>query len=245
MVLALAAASGAQEVQWGAKAGIDSSSLNAVPDYYDWLLCCHPLFPDARVDATSGTGFTAVGFAEWPIRTWFGVQGNTAVIVSALSSSLSAQWPLHQTGKESPMAETKTKPTNASVDEYLASRASAEQLKDCKAIMAICKRVTKQQPKMWGPSIVGYGSYTYRYESGHSGQSCLAAFAIRGRDLVVYIMGDEAKQAKLLTKLGKHKMGVSCLYFKRLADLDAKVLEALIAGSVAEAKRRYPQPRDA
>jgi hypothetical protein len=72
------------------------------------------------------------------------------------------------------MAETKTKPTGASVDAYLASRASPEQLTDCKAIMAMCKRVTKQQPKMWGPSIVGYGSYTYRYESGHSGDACLA-----------------------------------------------------------------------
>ena len=85
------------------------------------------------------------------------------------------------------MAETKTKPTGASVDAYLASRASPEQLADCKAIMAMCKRVTKQQPKMWGPSIVGYGSYTYRYESGHSGDACLAGFAVRGKELVVYL----------------------------------------------------------
>jgi len=138
------------------------------------------------------------------------------------------------------MAETKTKPTGASVDEYLASRASPEQLADCKAIMAICKRVTKQQPKMWGPTIVGYGSYTYRYESGHSGQSALTGFAIRGKDLVVYLLADSAEQKELLTKLGKHKMGKSCLYFKRLADLDPKVLEALIAQSVAGVKRRYP-----
>ncbi len=138
------------------------------------------------------------------------------------------------------MAETKTRPTGASVDEYLASRASAEQLKDCKAIMAICKRVTKRQPKMWGPSIVGYGSYAYRYESGHSGESCLAAFAIRGRELVVYLVADTPEQADRLGKLGRHKMGKSCLYFKRLADLDVKVLEELIAGSVAETRRRYP-----
>ena len=138
------------------------------------------------------------------------------------------------------MAETKTKPTGASVDAYLASRATPEQLADCKAIMAMCKRVTKQQPKMWGPSIVGYGSYAYRYESGHSGQSCLAGFAIRGKELVVYIDADRAEQAELLTKLGKHRMGKVCLYFKRLADLDVKALEALIAKSVAEVKRRYP-----
>ena len=140
------------------------------------------------------------------------------------------------------MAEIKTKPTGASVDAYLASRASPDQLADCKAIMAMCKRVTKQQPKMWGPSIVGYGSYTYRYESGHSGDMCLAGFAVRGRELVVYIFAESREQVDLLARLGRHKMGKSCLYFKRLADLDVKVLEALIAGSVAEARRRYPTP---
>jgi hypothetical protein len=143
------------------------------------------------------------------------------------------------------MAETKTKPTDASIDEYLASRASPEQLTDCKAIMAMCERVTKQQPKMWGPSIVGYGSYTYTYESGHSGQACLAGFAIRGKQLVVYLSAENPTQVELLARLGKHKMGKACLYFKRLADLDATVLEALIAGSVAEIKRRYPNTGDA
>ena len=84
------------------------------------------------------------------------------------------------------LLKDKPKPTDASIDEYLASRASPEQLTDCKAIMAMCERVTKQQPKMWGPSIVGYGSYTYTYESGRSGQACLAGFAIRGKELVVF-----------------------------------------------------------
>ena len=138
------------------------------------------------------------------------------------------------------MAETKTKPTGVSVDAYLASRASREQLADCKAIMAICKRVTKQQPTMWGPSIVGYGSYAYRYESGRSGEACLTGFAVRGKELVVYLIAESPEQVDLLAKLGKHKMGKSCLYFKRLADLDVKVLEALIAGSVAEIRRLYP-----
>ncbi len=143
------------------------------------------------------------------------------------------------------MAETKTKPTNASINAYLASRASPEQLTDCKAIMAMCKRVTKQQPKMWGPSIVGYGSYTYTYESGHTGDACLTGFAVRGKELVVYLIVENPEQAERLAKLGKHKMGKSCLYFKRLADLDVKVLEALIAGSVAEVKRRYPNTGNA
>lgn len=139
------------------------------------------------------------------------------------------------------MAETKTKPTDASVDAYLEARASAEQLADCRAVMAMCKRVTNQQPKMWGPSIVGYGSYTYKYESGHSGDACLVGFAVRGRDLVIYVVADTAEQVERLARLGKHKMGKSCLYFKRLADLDVDVLEALIAGSVAEVERRYPR----
>jgi len=138
------------------------------------------------------------------------------------------------------MAENKTKPTRASVNSYLASRASAEQLKDCKAIMAICKRVTKQQPKMWGPTMVGFGSYNYTYASGHSGEAFLTGFAVRGKDLVVYLFMDNPAQAKLLTRLGRHTRGKVCLYVKRLADLDAKVLEALVAGSVKEVKRRYP-----
>ena len=139
------------------------------------------------------------------------------------------------------MAQTKTKPTGASIDAYLASRASTEQLADCKAIMAVCKRVTKQQPKMWGPSIVGYGSYTYRYESGHSGDACLTGFAVRGKELVVYVCARNPEQVDLLAKLGRHKMGKACLYFKRLADLDVKVLEELIAGSATETRRRYPE----
>ena len=137
------------------------------------------------------------------------------------------------------MAETKTKPTGASVDAYLASRARPEQLADCKAIMAMCKRVTKQPPKMWGPSIVGFGSYTYKYESGRSGDACLTGFAVRGNELVVYLMAENPEQVGLRAKLGKHKMGKSCLYFKQLADLDRSVLEQLVVDSVAETRRRH------
>ena len=143
------------------------------------------------------------------------------------------------------MAETKTRPTGASVDAYLASRASPEQLADCKGIIAMCERVTRQQPVMWGPSIVGFGSYTYTYESGHSGEACLTGFAIRGKELVVYLVAEQPVQVARLARLGRHRMGKSCLYFKRLADLDVEVLEALIAESVADVKRRYPHSRSA
>ena len=138
------------------------------------------------------------------------------------------------------MAETKTRPTPVSVNEYLASKASPEQLADCQAVMAMCERVTQEPPQMWGPSIVGYGSYAYKYDSGHSGEASLVGFAVRGKELVIYLIGDSPGQDELLARLGKHKMGEACLYFKRLADLDAGVLETLIAGSVAEIRRRYP-----
>ena len=137
------------------------------------------------------------------------------------------------------MAENKTKATGASVEDYIASRANAEQRGDCKALMAILKRVTKQPPKMWGPSIVGYGSYRYTYESGRTGEICLTGFAIRGRELVIYLMAASEEQKALRSRLGKHTMGKSCLYFKRLADLDKTVLEQLVANSVADVKRRY------
>ena len=137
------------------------------------------------------------------------------------------------------MAENKTKPTGASVEGYIASRASEQQRVDCKKLMALLERVTQQQPRMWGPSIIGYGFYKYRYDSGRTGESPLAGFAIRGRELVVYLVAEGEKQRSLLNKLGKHKMGKACLYFKRLADLDKSVLQKLVVGSIAELRRRY------
>lgn len=83
------------------------------------------------------------------------------------------------------MAANKTKPTNASVDAYIASRADEQQHADCRELMALLRKITRQPPKMWGPSIVGYGVYRYTYESGRTGEAPLAGFAIRGRELVV------------------------------------------------------------
>ena len=137
------------------------------------------------------------------------------------------------------MAENKTKPTGASVEDYIASRADAQQHADCRELMALLKRITRQPPKMWGPSIVGYGCYRYTYESGRTGEAPLAGFAIRGGELVVYLVAEGDRQTSLWSKLGQHKMGKACLYFKRLADLDESVLEQLVANSVAEVKRRY------
>ena len=137
------------------------------------------------------------------------------------------------------MAENKTKPTDASVDAYIASRANAQQRADCRELMALLKRVTRKVPRMWGPSMVGYGSYRYTYESGRTGEAPLACFAIRGRELVVYLVAEGHAQRSLLSKLGRHRMGKTCLYFKQLADLDKSVLEKLVVGSIAEIRRRY------
>lgn len=140
------------------------------------------------------------------------------------------------------MADNKTKATGASVAAYIASRANEQQRADCKALMALLKKVTGQSPKMWGPSIVGYGSYEYTYESGRTGESCLVGFAIRGKDLVVYLLAEGKQQEARLKRLGPHRMGKSCLYFRRLADLEMSVLEQLVKGSIAELKRRYGAP---
>ena len=137
------------------------------------------------------------------------------------------------------MSDNKTKPTDANVEDYIASRASEQQRADCRELMALLAGVTREPPRMWGPSIVGYGSYRYAYASGRSGEAPLAGFAIRGRELVIYLVAESPEQKSLLSTLGRHRMGKACLYIKRLADLDAAVLQALIADSVAELKRRY------
>jgi hypothetical protein len=141
------------------------------------------------------------------------------------------------------VSKLKTKPTKVSAASHIAAIANEEQRKDAKALVSLMRRVTKQEPRMWGPTIVGFGSYHYKYASGHEGDSALAAFAVRGRELVVYVMeGFEGRDA-LLAKLGKHRTGKVCVYIRRLADVDLKVLETLVARSVADTKRRYPKPR--
>lgn len=137
------------------------------------------------------------------------------------------------------MAENKTTFTGASVADYIAARGNEQQQADCRELMDLLGTITHEQPKIWGPSIVGYGSYRYTYESGRTGEAPLAGFAIRGRELVVYLDCEGEKQQSLLANVGKHKMGVSCLYFKRLADLDQSVLRELVTNSIATVKRRY------
>lgn len=143
------------------------------------------------------------------------------------------------------MAENKTQPTGASVDDYLTSRGNEQQRADCRELMALLGRVTGQPAKMWGASIVGYGSYRYVYESGRGGEAPLVGFAIRGRELVLYVLAEGATQKSLLSTLGKHRMGKVCFYFKRLADLDRSGLERLVTNSVVEVRQRHGHPGSA
>jgi hypothetical protein len=138
------------------------------------------------------------------------------------------------------MAENKTKATDSSVEDYLAAIEDEPRRKDCEALAKLMARATKLKPVMWGPSIVGFGSYHYRYESGHEGDSCLTGFSSRKGDISIYLIGNFPGRDDLLARLGKHKMGKACLYVRKLSDVELKVLEQLVTGSVAEMRRRYP-----
>ena len=140
------------------------------------------------------------------------------------------------------MSEPKTKPTEVSAESHIAAITNEEQRSDARTLVALMRRVTGQEPVMWGPSIVGFGSYHYKYASGREGDSALAGFAVRGSELVVYIAADFEGRDALLAELGKHKAGKVCVYIRRLADVDLTVLETLAARSIVETGRRYPQP---
>lgn len=135
------------------------------------------------------------------------------------------------------MAEAKTKPTDASVEKFLAGVADEARRADCLAVLKLMKQVTKAQPRMWGPSIVGFGSYHYVYASGHSGDWPLTGFSPRKQDLTLYITPGFERYAALMKKLGKYKTGKSCLYLKRLSDVDLEVLKELVARSVTDMKQ--------
>ena len=137
------------------------------------------------------------------------------------------------------MAEASTKATDANVEAHLAAISDPSRRADCVAIAELMHRITGEPPKMWGPTIVGFGSYYYQYESGHKGNSCLTGFASRRGEIVIYLVASGLGQEQLLAQLGKHKMGKACLYIRRLSDVNAKILEKLIVSAVAEIRRRY------
>lgn len=139
------------------------------------------------------------------------------------------------------MAENKTKQTNANVDAFINKIKDESIQNDCYKIIKIMKSVTKEEPQMWGPSIIGFGAYHYKYASGREGDMCIAGFSPRKQNLTIYLMpGFETQQAHL-KNLGKHKTSKVCLYIKSLNDIDVKVLKEMISQSVKEMKKLYPK----
>ncbi|MEI9945137.1 MAG: DUF1801 domain-containing protein [Chitinophagaceae bacterium] len=138
------------------------------------------------------------------------------------------------------MAELKTKATEQSVESFLDKATNEDVRKDCLAIIKLMKKVTGSKAKMWGPSIIGFGKYHYKYESGHEGDMCLTGFSPRKQNMALYIMASAPGQAELLKKLGKHKATKGCLYIKQLKDVDIAVLEKLISRAVDYVKKKYP-----
>ena len=132
------------------------------------------------------------------------------------------------------MAEPKTKPTKASVKEFLNQIPDKERREDCFAVAKIMEEITGDKPKMWGPSIVGFGTYHYKYASGREGDWPVTAFSPRKKDLTLYIMMGFQKHTELMQKLGKHSTGKSCLYIKRLSDIHVPTLKKLIKTSLKE-----------
>ncbi len=130
------------------------------------------------------------------------------------------------------MAELKTKKTKASVAAFLNKIADAQRRKDCQTVLDLMKQATGEEPKMWGDSIVGFGSYHYRGASGREGDWPIIGFSPRKTDLTLYIMAGFQEFESLMAKLGKFKTGKSCLYLKKLDDVEVPVLKMLIAKSV-------------
>lgn len=140
--------------------------------------------------------------------------------------------------------EAKTKPTTVTAADYIAAIEDVAKRVDAETIDAMLRRVSGESPVMWGPSIIGYGSYHYRYDSGHEGDACRIGFSPRKAEHVLYFMGtygdDRPEAAALLNKLGKCRRGKSCLYVRKLTDVDLDVLEQLARFSWAEMARLYP-----
>jgi hypothetical protein len=137
------------------------------------------------------------------------------------------------------MAGNKTKATAASVESYISAISDDVRRKDCETLVKVMGRATKERATMWGSSIVGFGSYHYRYESGREGDSCLTGFSSRKGDITIYLTGETLAREALMSKLGRHKTGKGCLYVRQLSDVDLKTLEALVVSAFEERRRSH------
>jgi len=137
------------------------------------------------------------------------------------------------------MAEQKTKPTDQSVNGFLDKITDETRRTECYAILDMMRRVTKDEPKMWGSALVGFGNYHYKYASGHEGDCFVTGFASRKGALTLYLTAGVERFPKLLARLGKHKAGKGCLYIKKLDDVNVSVLEDLVKQSVEHTRATY------
>jgi hypothetical protein len=139
--------------------------------------------------------------------------------------------------------EAKTKATEVSVDAFIEAVPVPQRREDAKTLRFMFERLTGEPAKMWGPTIIGFGSYRYKYESGHEGVMCRMGFSPRKAELVLYVLTEDggAREAAQLARLGKHKTGKCCLYIRKLADVDEAVLEELAADALASMNRKYPE----
>jgi len=138
------------------------------------------------------------------------------------------------------MAENKTRPTTVSVASFIDHIADQTKRADAKALVKLLREVTGEPPKMWGLSIIGFGTCHYKYDSGREGDMPIAGFSPRKPATVIYLLTGAPGSEALLAKLGKHTIGKSCLYIKKLADVDQAVLKTLIVKSIADTRSRYP-----
>jgi len=139
------------------------------------------------------------------------------------------------------MAEIKTRQTEVAVDEFLDNIANPQRREDGRKVRAMMERLSGEPARMWGPSIIGFGTYHYEYESGHEGDMCRLGFSPRKAELVLYVLTGAAEQEAQLARLGKHRSGKACLYIKKLSDVDEAVLEEMIVGALAYMDEKYPR----
>ncbi len=138
------------------------------------------------------------------------------------------------------MANLKTTPTEKSVEAFLSSVEDEQKRKDCDTLIKVMSTITQTPPKMWGESMVGFGNYHYRYESGREGDWFQVGFSPRKQNLTIYIMCGFDKHQRIMDKLGKYKTGSSCLYVKKLDDIELETLHELIVKSIHFLKAKYP-----
>lgn len=140
------------------------------------------------------------------------------------------------------MAELKTKATDASVEKFLSKVAPPVRQEECRALDALMRRATGETPRMWGAAMVGYGAFHYKYGSGREADWLATGFSPRKQSLTVYLMDGCAHHSKALATLGKHTSSVSCLYIKKLADIDLKVLEEVVKASFTRVRKGLEIP---